>query len=420
MANEGTGTWFDAARFGLFVHWGIGSVRGWELSWPLVGGNPMLPACQRVAIEDYYACAGAFAPRRFEPAAWARLARRTGMQYAVLTTRHHDGFSLFDSQWTTFSAVRGAAGRDLVRPILDAFRAEGLRVGVYYSLSDWHHPDYPAFTAADLPYDFMRLPQPSPEQWERYLAYVFGQVRELLTNYGRLDVIWFDGQWERIPFERWRPAALRALVKSLQPDILINDRLPGCGDFETPEQFVPAQPPGSAWETCLTLNESWAYNPGDTAYKSVRALVHTLCEVAGRGGNLLLNVGPTGDGDLPPEQIERLDGVADWMARHGESIVGTVPGLEPWQFYGPTTRRDGRIYLHCLMRPYETVTVRGMPVRRIRGATVLGTGHAVTWITRAPLVDTLLNPDPVGEVTIRIPEADIDPLATVVALEVAG
>lgn len=418
MGNEGTGTWFDTARFGLFVHWGISSVRGWELSWPLVGGNPMLPACQRVGLDEYYACAQEFSPRRFDPVAWARLARRAGMQYVVLTARHHDGFALFDTAWSSFSAARGAAGRDLVRPVLDAFRAEGLRVGIYYSLSDWHQPDYPEFTAADVPYDFMRLPQPSAAQWERYLAYLFGQVRELLTGYGPLDLIWFDGQWERLPFERWRPAELRALIKSLQPAILINDRLPGCGDFDTPEQFVPAQPPAGAWETCLTLNESWAYNPADTAYKSVRALVHTLCEVAGRGGNLLLNVGPTADGVLAPEHVERLDGVGDWMARHAEAIVGTRPGLEPWQFYGPTTRRDTRVYLHCLMRPYDAVTVRGLPVKRIAGATVLGTGCTATWTTRAPLIDAMFNPDPVGEVTIHVPESAIDPLATVIAVDI--
>lgn len=420
MAKAGAGTWFDTARFGLFVHWGISSVRGWELSWPLVGGNPMLPACQGVEIEEYYACAKAFAPHRFDPVAWARLAHRAGMQYAVFTARHHDGYAMFDTSWSAFSAARCAPGRDLVRPFLDAFRAEGLRVGLYYSLSDWRHPDYPPFGPADVPYDFLRLPQPRPAQWERYLAYVFGQVRELLTCYGPLDIIWFDGQWERIPFERWRPTELRTLIKSLQPDILINDRLPGCGDFETPEQFVPAQAPAHAWETCLTLNESWGYNPSDTAYKSVRSLVHTLCEVAGRGGNLLLNVGPTADGVLAPEQTEHIEGVGRWMARHAESIVGTRPGLEPWQFYGPTTQRDGRTYLHCLMRPYDTVTVRGLPVKRIAAVTVLGTGRGATWTTRAPLIDATFNPDPIGEVTIHVPDADVDPLATVLAVEVVG
>ena len=149
------------------------------------------------------------------------------------------------------------------------------------------------------------------------------------------------------------------MIRALQPDILINDRLPLCGDFETPEQFVPAVPPERAWETCLTMNDSWGYNPSDGDYKSARSLIHTICEVASRGGNLLLNVSPMGNGELPPEQIERLDAVAHWMNRHAEAVVGTEPGLEPWQFYGPSTRRDSTVYLHLLMRPYDAVTVRG-------------------------------------------------------------
>ena len=410
-------TWFDTARFGMFIHWGLSSVRGWELSWPMVGGNFALPHCQNVAITDYYASADSFDPTHYDPREWARLAKRLGMQYAVLTTKHHDGFALFDTRLSSFSVMQAPYGKDIVRAWADAFRAEGLRLGVYFSLSDWHHPDYPPFTEAFKPYNFANLPQPTPEQWARYLDVLFGQVRELLSNYGRLDVIWFDGQWERIPADRWKPDELRALIKSLQPEILINDRLPECGDFDTPEQFIPPQPLARPWETCMTINESWGYNPSDTHYKSPRQLVHALCEVAGKGGNLLLNLGPMGDGRLPAEQLERVEPVAGWMAAHGESIVGTMPGLEPWQFYGPSTRRGDRLYLHLLMRPYETVCVRGVPIKRIRSVQALATGQALPYTTRCAILDGFLNSDPMGELSITVPEPVIDPYATVIAVD---
>jgi alpha-L-fucosidase len=167
------------------------------------------------------------------------------------------------------------------------------------------------------------------------------------------------------------------------------------------------------------MNESWAYNPDDPDWKSSRALVHTLCEVAGRGGNLLLNVGPRGDGSLPPEPAERLDAIARWMDAYGESVLGTSAGLAPWQFYGPSTRRSDRIYVHLLSRPYDTVTVRGLPIRRVRRAIELGSGTSLDFSTRCPIIDELFNQDPIGEVAIRVPEALLDDLATVVAVDVA-
>jgi alpha-L-fucosidase len=266
---------------------------------------------------------------------------------------------------------------------------------------------------------FGKWPRPQPESWERFIEFMFAQVRELLTNYGKIDVIWFDGGWERSA-AHWRSRELEHLIRSLQPDILINERMPGVGDFDTPEQFVPAQPPARAWETCMTMNESWAYNPADTKWKSPRRLVHTLCEVASRGGNLLLNVGPTGEGALPPEIEERLDVIEAWMARNGESIVGTVPGLEPWQWYGPSTRRGSTVYAHLLARPYDDVTIRGVPIRRVRSVRALSTGDDLPFETRCAILDGLTKPDPLGEVTITVPERTVDPYATVLAIDYEG
>jgi alpha-L-fucosidase len=412
-----TSTWFSRARFGLFVHWGHGSQRGWELSWPLVGGIGNLPYCQDVPAATYHANAGTFTPRAGAAREWLAAAKRCGMRYAVLTAKHHDGFALFRSRASDFSIAATPYGGDIVREYVEATRAAGLRIGLYYSLCDWHHPDYPAFTDADRPYRFGLEPRPSDEQWARFTAFQTAQLRELLTGYGRIDLLWFDGGWERSA-EAWHARELEKMIRELQPGIVLNDRLPGAGDYDTPEQFVPPEPPGRAWETCLTMNESWAWNPADREYKSARALVHALCEVAGRGGNLLLDASPMGDGGLPPEQTERLDAIADWMAVHGESIHDTEPGLAPWQFYGPSTRRGDRLYLHLLSRPYDTVAVRGIPIRRVRAVTALGTGTTLDASGRCPVVDQLFNSDPTGELTIRVPGSVLGPLVTTLAVDI--
>ncbi|MBD2120986.1 alpha-L-fucosidase [Trichocoleus sp. FACHB-262] len=408
--------WFSTARFGMFVHWGHSSQQGIELSWPLVGGVFSLPFCGNMPIEQYHATALHFNPQHYNPAAWAQLAKRLGMQYVILTAKHHDGFALFHTQQSTFSIQHTPYEQDIVRQFVEAMRDAGLHVGLYFSLIDWHHPDYPAFTEADKPYRFGQYRQPTPEQWERFITFMFAQVQELLTNYGPIDILWFDGGWERTP-EQWRVQKLYELIRSLQPEILINDRLPGFGDFATPEQFIPPQPLAGAWETCMTINESWGYNAEDTHFKSPRQLIHTLCEVASKGGNLLLNISPMGNGEVQPELMERLTAIADWMAVNQESIVGTEPGLEPWQFYGPSTRRKQRLYLHLLMKPYDTITVRGIPIQQVKGIQVLATGKALRYSTRCAISESILNPNPLGELTIEVPEAVLDPYATILAVD---
>jgi alpha-L-fucosidase len=409
--------WFERARFGMLVHWGHSSQQEIELSWPLVGGVFVLPKCQSVPAEEYHASAATFDPKEFDAVALAQRAKRCGMQYAVLTAKHHDGYAMFDTKLSDYSVTR-SCGRDIVREYVEAVRAEGLRVGLYFSLSDWHHPDYPAFTDADRPYQFPVGKPVDAERWPRYVEFMRGQLRELLTNYGQIDELWFDGGWERTPAQ-WRAEELMAMARELQPGIIANDRLPGQGDFTTPEQFVPAQPPDGPWEVCMTMNESWGWNPSDTEWKGARQLIHTLCEIAGKGGNLLLNLSPKADGALPAENLERLDAIEGWMSRNEESIVDTEPGLEPWQFYGPSTKRGETLYLHLLMRPYESVTVRGIPIRRVRSVRTLSTGGVLEYSTRAAIIDSV-QPDPKGELTIEVPEGAVDVYATVIAVEVAG
>ncbi|HUQ39995.1 MAG TPA: alpha-L-fucosidase [Acidimicrobiales bacterium] len=415
-------SWFDGAGLGMFVHWDHASQQGLEISWPLVGGVFAIPAAQKdVTVEQYQSSARTFDPREWDAAELARRARAAGMTYAVFTAKHHAGHAMFHTELSDFSIEHTPFGRDIVAEFTDAMREEGLRVGIYFSLSDWHHADYPPFTEADKPYTLgFSPPLGTDQQHAAYLAFLKGQLTELLTKYGRIDLLWFDGGWERRR-EWWRPDELERLIRGLQPDILINDRLAGVGDFTTPEQFIPPSPPDGRWETCMTMNESWGHNPSDTRWKSARHLVHSLCEVTAKGGNLLLNVSPTGTGALPGAQVERLGEMARWMELHGESVRGVRPGLAPWQFYGPSTRTaDGsRVYLHVLARPYEAVTVRGVPVKRITAARAIGSGIDLTWQTRTSVID-MLNADPSGEVMIEVPEHALDPTATVIALDFEG
>lgn len=409
-------SWFDGAGLGMFVHWTHCSVAGRELSWPLVGGTPALPNSGEATVAEYYATVADFAPTPGAAREWCAAAAAAGARYAVLTTKHHDGYALWPSEHASLSVRDSGIDRDLVAEFVDACRAEGLKVGFYLSLSDWHHPDYPAFRDEDRPYLLIAYPRPDPEAWARYLDDLFGQVRELLTGYGEISVLWFDGGWERTPAE-WRAAELEALIRELQPGILLNERLPSVGDYTTPEQFVPATPPEGRWETCLTMNESWGFVPDDHDWKTERDLVHALAETVGKGGNLLLNVGPRGDGSLDPDEADRLAAVAGWMDRHGSAIHDVEPGLEPWQWYGPSTRRGDRYHLICVQRPYDAVTVRGIPIRRIEAITELSTGTELAFTTRCSVLDGLLNADPHGEARIEVPESLIDDHATVLALD---
>lgn len=407
---------FRDARFGMFIHWGSYSVKGIEASWPLVWGT--------VSYDEYVEFSRRFNPQRYEPAAWAALAKAAGMRYAILTTKHHDGFAMFDTQLSDYSAPKSAAGRDLIREYVDAFRAAGIMVGFYFSLCDWYHPDYPVETARPtlnrhpraVPPGAPRTIAEDPDRWERYLTFMHGQVRELLSNYGQIDVLWFDGHWERTP-EEWRAEELVAMIRELQPDCVINDRLnaPGrLGDYATPEQYVPVEGLDRPWETCMTINETWAFNPSDRAYKPSRELVATLAEVTSKGGNFLLNVGPTPEGEIPPEFASRLRVIGEWMDGNGEAIFAKGKGLPSGAFYGPTTGGDEAIYLHVLGRPGgDQLVVRSVGGRRVVEATVLGTGRALELDQHRGHLEQ-------GAVRITLPDTLLDPLDTVVKVRFEG
>jgi alpha-L-fucosidase len=405
-----TMNWFNHAGLGVFVHWDHASQQGLEISWPMVGRwqwpgyDAVNPESDDVTVAQYQSSAATFNPARWDPAALAKRAKALGAKYVVFTTKHAAGYSMFHTRHSDFSIEHSPYQRDLTREFVDAVRAEGLRVGLYYSLADWHHPGYPAWTDADRPYSRDGYRRAEPEDWATYLRYMHDQLTELLTNYGRIDLLWFDGDWERSA-EEWCAGQLRMLCKSLQPRVIINDRLPGYGDYTTPEQVFPTDAPAGPWELCMTMSESWGYRPADHRRKTARQLAERLCEVSSKGGNLLLNIGPDGDGVLPDWQIDRLDELTDWTARHGEAVLGVRPGSKNLQFYGPVTETDDSIYLHLVLRPAGEVVARGLPVKRIRGVRLLATGEQLTFRSNVEVHNGVVPAEPTGELFIDVPAA---------------
>ncbi len=411
--------WFSGARLGLFIHYDHASQQGVELSWPLLGRAEDPGRVEHAA--DYHATASSFDPVRWDPVDLARHAADAGMRYAVFTTKHHSGWTAWPSKvapFTIASSPYGRRGGDLVRSYTDAFRAAGIKVGLYFSLADWSHPDYPAWTDEQRPYDFQTGPRIVDQAgWHRFRQVLKDELTELLTDYGPIDLLWFDGQWERSP-EVWGTAELREHIHRLAPEVVINDRLTDAGDYATPEQAVPAHPPDGPWETCLTMNDSWGYIPSDQHYKSATRLITSLAEIASKGGNLLLNIGPQPDGSVPQQELTRLDQIGAWLTTHGESIFDTSPGLEPWQFYGPSTQRGNAVYLHMVGWPLESVSVRGVRVARAQRAHLLGSDDPLP-LDRVVAAQDGFAADPIGELTIALPDRPDDPLP-VIKVEFSG
>ncbi|MER6578076.1 alpha-L-fucosidase [Nonomuraea sp. NPDC001023] len=342
-------SWFTQARFGLFVHWGI---------YAAAARHEWVQSYEKMDDERYRRYFDHFDPDLYDPAAWADEAVNAGMKYLVVTSKHHDGFCLWDSALTDFKARR-----DLLAPMLDAFRERGLRTGLYYSLLDWHHPDFPN----DL-YHPRREEDLGERDITKYADYLHGQVRELLTRYGRIDTMWFDFSYAGRGFgakgpDEWRSAELERMVRELQPGILVNNRLGlGGGDFTTPEQVMPpgGVPGHRPWEACQTLNGSWGYHRDNQDWKPVELLVKMLVDTVSKGGNMLLNVGPNARGEFEPRALERLRGIGAWMRLHARSIHGAGPA----EFEAPPdcryTRRGDRLYLHLLSWPMQHVHLPGL------------------------------------------------------------
>ncbi|MFO7900693.1 MAG: alpha-L-fucosidase [Planctomycetota bacterium] len=294
--------WFRKARFGLFVHWGLYSQ---------LGRHEWVMNKERIPVEEYEKLADTWEPKPQPARDWAELAVKAGMKYAVMTTKHHEGFCLWDTGLTDYNAVRRGPGRDLVREFVDACRDAGLRIGFYHSLMDWHHPD-----GVDCVRDGAAR--------RRFLDYLQGCIRELCTNYGTIDVFWHDVSWPLPDADAWETEKMNAMIRELQPDILINNRAKLPEDFGTPEETVQAEQAGRAWEACMTFNGAWGYMPGAIDWHSARSVVHMLRTATAGGGNLLLNIGPAPDGSIPHEAVERLTTVGRWVEQNGEAMYGDM------------------------------------------------------------------------------------------------
>ncbi|GJM77614.1 glycosyl hydrolase [Paenibacillus sp. HMSSN-139] len=373
--------WFEDAKLGIFIHYGIYAVDGVSESWSFHNGV--------ISYEDYMKQLDGFTASRFDADSWAELIEKSGAKYAVLTTKHHDGVALFDTKYSDLSVVkRTPARRDIVKEYAEAISKRGIRLGLYYSLIDWSHPDYPSvYPGGIVPEDLSRVNRFSDpldgeqdeEKWQNFLQFNRHQLSEILTRYGTVDLLWFDGDWERSA-EQWGLPEFKEFLRSFNPNILINSRLAGHGDYKTPEQGLPITRPEGPWEFCTTINTSWGYQPKDQKYKTLKQIIRMFCDCISMGGNMLLNIGPREDGTIDPRQADILLGLGDWIRTHEEAVYGTVEGLMTRYWLGGSTLTKDRktLYLFVYDDPKESVCLKGLcnPIRKI---TVLHSGKELKY-----------------------------------------
>ena len=345
--------WWHDARFGMFIHWGLYSV---------LGRHEWVMENEGIPVAEYEQLAQLFQPKPNAARDWARLARAAGQKYMVMTTKHHEGFCNFDTKLTDYCAPKQGPGRDLVREFVDAARAEGLRVGFYYSLMDWHHPDG-ARCATD------------ESARKRFVAYTHGLIRELMTNYGKIDILWYDVDWPLTPAQ-WESEQMNRMVFEPQPDIIVNNRNGVPGDFSTPEQEITAEKSGRAWETCMTLNDSWGYQRADDNWKTSRQVVRNLIDCVRDGGNYLLNIGPRPDGSIPEESVRTLTEVGQWLRRNGESVYQSDLCQPRQSTYAGFTRKGNTLYMHVYFWPGDYVAIAGLQ-SRVKSSRFLATGQKI-------------------------------------------
>ncbi len=427
-AHEERVKWFEDARFGMFIHWGLYSI-------PARG--EWVRSKEEIPVEDYQVFFDEFDPKDFRPQEWAKTAKQAGMKYAVLTAKHHEGFCLFDSKLTDYKSTNTKCGRDLVREFLDAFRAEGIKVGLYYSLLDWHHPDYPKYGDYIHPMRNNEKFKDEKIDFNRYLDYMHGQIRELCTNYGKIDIFWFDFSYKNMRGETWRATELVKMIRSLQPDVILDNRLEVsgegfgslvtrhptdyCGDFVSPEMLIPpagirdedGQP--VTWEACITMNNNWGYCQNDHFFKPADILLKKLVECVSKGGNLIVNVGPDANGRIPEESQKILKDVGRWMHFNEEAVTGCTQSSIAKPEYGRITAKRNRLYYHVMESQLGYLPLYGIRRENVKRIRMLSSGAELRPVTDCftvnypDIVFVSLGPDPV------LP----DPIDTVVEVELA-
>jgi len=397
--------WFGDAKLGVFIHWGLYSVNGIDESWSFYNGY--------ISHEDYLKQTSGFTASKYNPEEWVDLIKESGAKYSVITSKHHDGFALWNSRYGDFDAVKSAAAKkDVLTPFVTALRNNNLKVGIYYSLPDWSYQDYTHFTRDSIRY---KIGEES-KRWDKFLRFYQGQLKELSDNYNP-DLYWFDGDWEHSS-EEWEAPKVRQMLLDKNPNTILNSRLKGHGDYATPEQGMPiTRPKDEYWEICMTMNNSWGYQKNDHDYKSLNQIIGIFIDVIGNGGNLLLDIGPKADGSIPKEQVAILKGLGRWTSKHKEAIYGTVAGIPKEHFYGASTlSKEGNIlYLFVKGNPEGEVVVRGLK-NDINRIWVVGEGTKLSH----KVVGSVYWSEYPGIKYIQVPDTVLDENMTVLALLLDG
>ena len=390
--------WFEDAKLGIFIHYGIYAVNDVSESWSFHNKQVTWPA--------YMSQLSGFTASKYDPAAWANLFKEAGARYTVITTKHHDGVALWDTKEKHYDVIRNTpAKRDLIEPLVNALRKNNIKVGAYFSLIDWSHPDYPGFLKDSSRYKVAN----DPARWKRFQGFFQNQITELSTKFNP-DLWWFDGDWEHSA-EEWESSKVRANLLARNPGTIINGRLQGYGDYETPEQNFPVVRPGFKWwELCMTTNNNWGYRKSDTNWKTPYEIISIFVDAVSNGGNLLLDIGPKPDGTIPDEQVNILKELGKWNRKHGEAIFGTIGGIPQGHFYGPTTlsKDSTTLYLFLHGKTSGPVMVKGLD-NKIKSVEVLGNG---TKLSTKIVGKISWSPVP-GLVYIDVPANTLDTYITV-------
>jgi alpha-L-fucosidase len=384
--------WFKDAKLGIFIHYGIYSVYGIDESWSFFNGY--------LNYEDYMKQLDGFTASKYNAEEWAQLFKEAGARYAVLTTKHHDGVALWDTDQDHLSVVDDSpAEKDLVKPFVKALRENDMRVGLYFSLIDWSYPDYPGFTRTEQRY------KNDTARWAKFVKFYFGQMEELSRRFDP-DLYWFDGDWEHSAKE-WKAKELHDMLFDYNPKVILNSRLQGYGDYATPEQGAPITKPSNPyWELCMTINDSWGYQRNDHNYKSPYQMLRIFADCIAMGGNLLMDVGPKEDGTIPAEQIKVLKEFGRWTKKHAEAIYGTRAGIPQENYYGSSALSKDKktLYLYVNRKPNSTINVLGLKTD-VKTARLLGTDKTLDFEQD----DNVLN--------IKLPDSGLDPAISVIALD---
>lgn len=403
LRKEKRMAWFAEAKLGIFIHWGIYAVKGVSESWSFY--NNYLPH------EEYMKQAEGFTASKYDPETWAKLIKESGARYTVITTKHHDGVALWDTQAGDLSVVKSTpAARDVLAPFVKAVRRQGLKVGFYYSLLDWSHPDYPNKTKTETRY------KDDPERWARFVRFNFAQLKELNKKW-KPDLFWFDGDWEQSA-EAWNAKGIVDMLRSSNPNVIINSRIQGYGDYATPEQGVPVtRPADKYWELCMTMNDSWGYQPTDQNYKTPQMLLRTFVDCLSMGGNLLLGIGPREDGSIPDEQVAILKAFGRWIDKHKEAVYETQAGIPSEHFQGYTTLNPAGdiLYLYIPYRPNGPLEIKGL-MNKVHRVWVVGNGAILPFKVHNK---NYWNDVP-GNLYIDVPEQVLDENITVIAVLLDG